>query len=293
MERRRWVVGNEPVTERLNLRRELAPLRRNPLYRLIRLIETERHSNRSIGVGSTLSESFSRAGRFIQAYTFFTESFSQAGRFNQAYTFYYLALERALPEISVIARGDPFFKYAKGYKYTPVQRKLAKRYHAAERYLRYDLLCCLLHSRILADRTIALSRYFLAEPTLPSFTSFNEHKKFFRKLDHPYGDQEEYATHIREGTGWFDSLKTVRDDFVVHHGKAKHYSMLGYRGSDNDVSLFFYPHGDHMIEFESSYMGTTIQLSIRRLSRDIGDFLTWFNAYGSGAFKDRQLKAKR
>jgi len=267
------VAGNEPIVRRLNVRNELARLRQNPLFRLLRLIGTDQTGNRSLRFEPDLGDSLSPAGRFLQAYRF-----------------YYLALERALPEISVMVRGDRFFKYAKGYEYTSFQQELAKRYHPAERYIEYDLLCCILYSRILADRTIALSRYFLTEPNLPSFTSFNDHKKFFRKLQDQYGDHEQYAAHMREKTSWFDSLKTVRDDFVVHHGKAKHYGMLGYSGSDNDVALFFMPHGEHMVEFETHYKGIMVQLSVRRLSRDINDFLKWFDVYGSKVLRDRQLK---
>jgi hypothetical protein len=271
------VVGNEPVAEKLNVRSELAGLRENPLFGLLKLVEKGEHGSRSIRFEPDVGASLSPAGRFLQSYKF-----------------YYLALERTLPEISVMARGDRIFKYIKGCRYTPFQHELAKMYHPAERYIEYDLLSCLLFSRILADRTIALARYFLSEATLPSFTSFNDHKKFFLKLQGQYGDDEQYAAYMRNDTAWFDSLKTVRDDFVVHHGKAKYLRLLGYGSSDNDVTLFFvaYPQEDpqHMADFETHYKTIQVQLSVRRLAGDINGFLKWFDAYGSKALREGQLK---
>jgi hypothetical protein len=76
-----------------------------------------------------------------------------------------------------------------------------------------------IHSKILMDRTIFLTQFFLPRAeTKPSTTSFTRHRQFFQKPENiPFNKDEEYARYMRENTQWFETmLKAYRDSFVVH-----------------------------------------------------------------------------
>jgi len=165
---------------------------------------------------------------------------------------------------------------------SPNQRRLAEKYRRVRPFLEFDLVNCLLHTRILLDRVAALSRHFLREQRLPSFTSFSEHKKFFVKLVQPYGKHEEYAEYIRNHTDWFDMpLKAVRDKFVVH-SSPKHMRFLGYPDGGYELHLNILlpndPNADRCLA--ETRMITVNPL---RLSYDVEAFLKWFCSYGVAA----------
>lgn len=262
----RDVAGNLSVNKELNVQRELTLFRRVPLFTLINRIEPDRMKTKAISVGIGLVCASSAVDRFLNAYKLC-----------------YLSLARILPEMSDLIRGDYFYPYAKAVRFNKSRRQLAKKYHAAERFFELDLLNCLIHFRILADRTIALSRHFLSRSNVPSFTSFNQHKRFFTKHEYGalYGTHEEYAEHIRMNTSWFDVLKTVRDDFLVHNAP-KHLSLIGYSESDLDLIIVFVPSGfsEHRKKFLEAYEGIAFQFSLRRLVLDVRQFLKWFDHYG-------------
>lgn len=247
-----FIAGDEPLGCRPNVRTELARIRTEPLQELLAVI----------GPGSLGIISDDRS------------------RYLQAYWFYYLSFDRYLYEASIAAR------YSKGprwvRKYSPGERKLADTYNRVSPFLEYDLVNCLLHTRILLDRVAALSRYFLRGQRLPSFTSFNDHKKFFIKLAQPYGQHEEYAEYIRTGTDWFDMpLREVRDKFVVH-AAPKHMRVLGYPNSGYELDLsIILPEGVHPEKpFAKVRM---IRVNPLRLSHHIETFLKWFCLYGVAA----------
>jgi hypothetical protein len=260
------IVGNSPVDQQLNVRRELALFKQVPLFRLINRIESDRMKTKNIRIGSGLIFASTPVGRFLNAYRLC-----------------YLVLERILPEMSALIRGDYFYPYAKGIRFTQSRQHLAARYHAAERFFELDLLSCLMLFRILADRTIALSRYFLTGASLPSFSSFSQHKTFFKlsKYGPTYGIHEEYAEQIRMNTAWFDVLKIVRDDFLVHNAP-KHFSAIGYTQSDLDLVITFVPLGfaEPSMKFLQAYKGIALQFSLRRLLLDLRHFFKWFDSYG-------------
>jgi hypothetical protein len=199
----------------------------------------------------------------------------------ESYQFYYLTLERLLNEMSLSRRfrNGPYYILKYGGKYTPQQKKLARQFNQSKRYFELDFVNFMIHSRILLDRTIALSRYFLSEKVLPSFVSFNDHKKFFQNPSHrPYGKHERYAQYISDETPWFDeTLKKVRDKFVVH--AQNHWKYFGLPGfGPTEVELFIFPrpssreksptHPDH------------IRVSILGLVDNVQGFLKFFSTYG-------------
>jgi hypothetical protein len=145
----------------------------------------------------------------------------------------------------------------------------------------------LIHGRILLDRAIALSRHFLTGQTLPSFWSFNEHKKFFARLSTPFGGHEEYACYIRQHTNWFDMpLKFVRDKFVVHTGP-KHMRFWGYPmgGFELDLTIML----PDAIDSEKPFSRVkVVRVNALRLSYDIGEFLTWYNDYGVRSISEKE-----
>ena len=251
----KWLQGNVPVEERLCLSQELDMFRQNPLVPLIRKLD--------------------RAERTPLIH-------DELDRCSEAYYFYYLCLERYLSEMWVAIQWEkgPRWVRGRGQKYGSRQRRIADNYHQQKRFLLLDFFNCLLHARILCDRTISLSRYFLDEKVVPSFGSFHDHKKFFQQFRKPYGRHEEYAAYFRERTEWFDMpLKPVRDKYLVHSGP-KHMRILGYaRESENDLQLtIVIPDGpDVRRPLERVKV---VEVSLRRLAREIREFLEWFSSYG-------------
>jgi hypothetical protein len=151
-------------------------------------------------------------------------------------------------------------------------------------FLEYDLVNCVIHTRILLDRVAALSRSFLTGQRLPSFTSFSDHKKFFTKLSVPYGAHEAYAEHIGNRTDWFDMpLKEVRDKFVVH-SSPNHMRLLGYPDGGYELDLnIILPDGESGEKTPAKIR--VIRVNALRLSYDVEAFLNWFSDYGLAALK--------
>ena len=246
-----FVLGHEPLGRRPNIRSELARVRHDPLQKLITLVSPE---------PDIVSNDVSR--------------------YTEAYYFYYLSLDRYLTAMSIAARYSARgLRNVRRYS-TESERKLAEEYRRVSPFLEYDLSNCIIPSRILFDRVAGLSRFFLAGESLPSFTSFSDHKKFFSKLKKPYGTHEAYADYIRTKTDWFDMpLKAVRDKFMVHPSP-KHMRFLGYpSGSDYELLLnIMLPDGE---KGEKPFAKTKLILvSPLRLSYDVDGFLQWFCGYG-------------
>jgi hypothetical protein len=256
-----FIIGSAPLGRRPNVRRELARIRRDPLRKLLRV------------VGSDAPKILS----------------DDQSRYEEAFLFYYLSLHRYLHGVSIAARySNRGLRWVRRYNLN--ERRLAEQYKRVRLFLAFDLVNCLLHSRILLDRVAALSRHFLQGQKLPSFTSFNDHKKFFIKLQQPYGKHEEYAEYIREHTTWFDMpLKEVRDKFVVH-SSPKHMRFLGYPDGGYELHLNILlpdnPDADRFLE--NTKMITVNPL---RLSYDINHFLKWFCRYGLASLRMQELNA--
>jgi hypothetical protein len=249
-----WILGHEPFGCRINVKKELRRLQRDPLEPLLQALGIE---NPSI-----LSDDYSR--------------------YRHAYWFYYLSIDRYLREMSLAARWSkgPYWAWRARKKQTTNQRKLSIQYNRVADFLEFDLFNSVVHARILLDRTVALSRLFLPKGNAPSFTSFNEHKKFFKRLSiGSYGEHEEYAQHIRTKTDWFEMpLKEVRDKYLVH-ASPKHMKIMGYwnNGYELDLSIMV-PAGDNPEKPMEKVK--VIRVNVLRMSYDIDTFLRWFGEYG-------------
>ena len=256
-----WHFGHIPLNRRLNVRRELRRLRNDPLDPLLKL---------------------AREGR--ETIWFLRDD---VDAYEQAYYFYFLSLSRFLPASSLAWRC----RYMKwwprksggGFK-LPYHQTLGSQYDKLLPYILYDLWNCLFHARILMDCTIRLSRLFLRRGQLPSFTSFNDHKRFFRKHLATVLEHREYGVHISENTEWFDiPIKLVRDKFFVHAGP-KHERLLAFPGSPPGFEiglLILVPTKPHEKQWAKEMKQITV--SIPRLMEDIDAFLHWFSDYGVAA----------
>jgi hypothetical protein len=253
-----WIHGNSPIEARLNIRNELKRLKSDPVLPLIVKLKGE-------------------DGLRYRLYS------DELLRYVDAYWYYYLSLERILPALGYAMRWEKSMRYVSGRwkKLTDSQKKLSHNYHAIRRYLSYDFVNYMIHARILMDRVAGVSRRFISGSNLPSFTSFNDHKKFFVKLSESsqlYGEHEEYADYIRNNTGWFDMpLKEVRDHFLIHHGPSHNIGFMydEPRGWDMFVCIMVPD-----LKRKGGYLEKTIFVSIPALARDIEKFLCWFNNYG-------------
>ena len=144
MEKPPFILGHDPIGGRPNVRARLRHIREDPLDPLLQVIDG--------GKVDLLS--------------------NQRTRYREAYWFYYLSLARYLPEMSIAARHSKGPQWVHGSggtrKYTPSQRRLAQQYKQVAPFLEYDLVNCLIHSRILLDRIAGLSQSFLTGQRLPS-----------------------------------------------------------------------------------------------------------------------------
>ena len=206
---------------------------------------------------------------------------NEFSRYGETYYFYFLCLDRFFHEMSLAVRWSKgsYWTRRGGGKYTDAERKLAREYNKVARFLELDFFNCLLYARMLLERTIALSRHFLKNGNLPSFTSFNDHKEFFLRLKHPFGKHEEYAEYIRSHTEWFDMpLKLVRYKYLVHSGP-RHMRVFGCPPGHTELGLMILvpagPDPSKPLERVKS-----INVSIPQLAREIEQFLMWFRDYG-------------
>lgn len=212
-------------------------------------------------------------------------------RYADAYRFYYLSMERFLKAMSVAARYSrgPHWKRRSGgtQGFTKSDQRLAGEFRATGRFLELDLTNCLIHTRILLDRTIALSRTFLNVPgRRPSFTSFSEHKKFFLRLSEPYGEHDEYAKLIGEETDWFEvPIKLARDKFAVHSAP-KHMRFLGYPDGGFELDLCILVPDEPESEKPLAKV-KLLRVNAMRMSLDVQKFLDRFSDYGRRAMGAR------
>lgn len=262
MEEASWLLGNEPVEEPLNVQRELKRYEKNPLY-------------------AYLHELTGGAPDILV---------NELARYALAYEYFYLCLARYLTDMSVSIRWERGPRWIPRKHMSSRQRQVADQFKERAPYFELDFANALIHARILCDRTIALSRYFLVPPPHPSFQSFNDHKRFFLRQQSPYGANESYAEYIRNNTGWFDMpLKPVRDAYFIHQGP-KHIRFLGYPAGTQDLQLvILHPRNpQHTKPLEQM---KTIRVSVRCLARDLNQFLEWFNNYALAAYR-RVSKSK-
>jgi len=250
------IRGNLPVEEPLNFKSEIMRFQVNPLYPLIEYLGTDkllRHGD--------------------------------IGSYYRAYDYYTLSLEKVLYDISLSRRFrkqvQPY--YGGGRKFTLLQRTISCKYRNQRKFFEFDLTNYLIHTRILLDRTIGISRRFLSGTKLPSFSSFNGHKKFLR--NHPDTFKEthpEYCNRIVHETDWFDMpVKAIRDKILVHN-PPKHFLFLG-APNNHDLEMIFILEQESKIEqFKNAKW---ISFSARRIARDIEDFLFWFNSYALTAIR--------
>ncbi len=258
MPREDWIAGHTKEPGRLNVRKTLKRYRRDPMVPLFVVLGERPY-------GYQIME-------------------SEGSRYAEAYEFYYLSLDRFLPELSLAMRYDKQVRLKAEWQvpYTDHQRRLADRYNAIKRYLLYDLVNCLIHARILMDRIAALSRHFLKGGQLPSFTSFNAHKKFFTAGRFIAG-HEEYGRVIAEETDWFDvPLKLVRDKYLIH-ASPQHHRVFGFSSSDLNL-VIMKPTGDD--PKKPLRQVQCIITSIPVLAEQVHAFQVWFCNYAVNALTD-------
>ena len=205
------VVGHKVVYDSLNYRNEIKRFSKDPLKGLIGFID------------DTAAE--------------YTKG--DIGRYLQAYSWYTLCLHRVLTHISLSRRAERELRYhPRNLKYSSHNKQLAAKYNEFNPYIELDYQNLIIHSCILLDRVISLSRRFIVGGNLPSFTSFNKHKRFIKKNPNILGiDYIEYVQYIREKTEWFDiPVKVLRDKFLMHSSE-KHISFIGWSDSNWDLVM--------------------------------------------------------
>jgi hypothetical protein len=252
-----FVVGHEPVTDRLNVHNESCRFGADPLT------------------------SFQAALGDDEA-AFFR---GDVGRYAQAFSWYSLCLARTLQQCSIARRYERELRWHPvTVKYSHRQEQIARSRKSVGPYQELGYQNLIIHTCILLDRVIALSRRFLRGSSLPSFTSFAQHKKFLKENpDRIAVDFRDYAHQLATATDWFEiPVKVLRDKYLMHSSE-RHMAFFGW-STDKQWDL-------EMTTIISASRAQKkllervkwIRFSLRRLARDVETFLTWFGQYACTA----------
>lgn len=255
-------VGHKPVSDRLNLKREVHRFSRDPMTPCLAKIND-------------------RGAQLFRG---------DIGRYAQAFGWYSLSLKRTLNLCSVARLHDRELRsHPVTRKYSPRQKGIAAKAKSTMPYMELDYQNLVIHACILLDRTIAVSRRFLQGGTLPSFTSFSKHKDFLTTnagaLVKHHG---EYARLIVNNTAWFEvPLKLLRDKFLMHAAE-RHVAWFGWcYGNEWDLTMTTMI-GEHARQSSPLGRGKWITFSPRRLARDVESFLTAFSTYAQKHIDEAQ-----
>lgn len=198
-------------------------------------------------------------------------------RLISSYELYYRSLERFLPEASTAARfrAGPHYVHHEQRSYTDYERRLADRFHEIKGFLQLDFFNCILQARILCDRLVGVSRYFLPDDEQPSFTSFHGHRKHYRKKGADQDCLERYVELFCNRTDWFDTLKLVRDKYIVHPGE-RHDKFWGHPFGTWELTVTIVSKK----EKSDNSRPLVAEVSIPRLARELESFLQDYNEIG-------------
>lgn len=247
------VFGHEPMKESLNLKKEIMQFSIDPLEKYIGKLN-DLESDMFLG---------------------------DVGRYLQSFSWYQLSLKRTLKIISITKRYNSEIKYhPRNKKYSERQMQIVRVYKQFVPYAELDFQNLLIHSYLLLDRTISLSRRFLALEELPSFTSFSKHKNFFKKSSTKILSLNDYGKYISNNTDWFEiPLKVLRDKYLMHSAE-KHFSYHGWCPDANcDLSMIVILLNKSSLQEKHTKGVKKIRFSPRRLARDINEFLIWFSSF--------------
>lgn len=247
------IFGHEPVKESLNLNKEIMRFSVDPLEKFIEKIN-------DLGNEMFLGD---------------------VGRYLQSFSWYQLSLMRTLNIASITKRYNSEIEYLpKNKKYSKRQKQIAEVYKQLVPYAELDFQNLLIHSYLLLERTIALSRRFLTLEELPSFTSFSKHKNFFKKRNTNALSHNDYGEYISNNTDWFEiPLKVLRDKYLMHSAE-KHFSYHSWCSDANcDLSMTVMMLNECSLQGKHQKNIKLIRFSPRRLARDINEFLIWFPSF--------------
>ncbi len=247
------VVGHKPVIETLNVKKEIRRFSKDPLEILLDNIQD-------------MSPSF---------------IIDDVGRYRQAYSWYKLCLKRCLEHISIARRIDSAVRYhPRNKKYTQRHKQIVERYKIIGPYLELDYQNLIIHTCILLDRTIGLSRRFLKAKNLPSFTSFNKHLTFFKRNHGVLEEYNEYEKNIIKCRNWYEvPVKVLRDKYLMHSSE-KHMPFFSWGESLWDLDMLTVIPA-RLGQEKIFQKVKVISFSARRLARDLEQFLKWFSTYGA------------
>jgi len=246
------IVGHKAIKESLNVRKESRRFCKDPMEDLIKAIGDEDAS-------------------FVRG---------DIGRYLQAYSWYSLCLKRCFEHISIARRGNAELRYhPRNKKYSKRQQQIAKICNTLGPYLELDYQNLIIHTCILLDRTITISRRFINGGKLPSFTSFNKHVEFLSKNHGALGEvHKEYEQELVSSLDWYRiPIKVLRDKYLMHSSE-KHIAFFGWGGTNWDLKMITMipakPNQTKPLEKVK-----VICFTARRLARDIEKFLNWFAEY--------------
>lgn len=165
--------------------------------------------------------------------------------FEEGYLFFFLSTKRLLDGLSTGKLYERECMYSR--KFGSRQKNIAKKFNELRIYLELDWLTFILITRILLDRYVKfIHPCFKGLKEKPSSSSFNKHRDFFLHRRNLIMNTKvnNYQKLIIKETGWFDTLKEIRDDFIVHsYKRAGYLKFIGNKDLKHwaDEIVFFIP----------------------------------------------------
>jgi len=99
--------------------------------------------------------------------------------------------------------------------------------HASSLAYDLDYEDLFVHGRILLDLMARLAYQLIRDRSL-RWKSFTAQRKFFQSaVRNPYAADEDYASHVRSNTEWFEPIiRSYRDEFLVHNREYRSFGTL-------------------------------------------------------------------
>ena len=190
-----------------------------------------------------------------------------------------LIVSRINEDGSIINRRQEFLEIAHDRMWTNDEAKEYESLEYAISYLLLDVKTLLINIMIFMDVLARFLSLCIRSKKQPNSRSFS---KFKKDLENYKGrETEELKEMIYEKTSWFDEVKDLRDDFIVHHPAARH--VLEFRGGEAYVPFTTTTRGYNEQKKSKIVMGAIAKsISVKKIDDIISqlkEFLGDLNEY--------------
>lgn len=131
-----------------------------------------------------------------------------------------LIVSRINEDGSIVNRQEELFKIAHDRMWTDEEEKEYESLQFSINYLLLDVKTLLVNIVIFMDVLAQFLSLCIRSEKQPKSKSFSSFERDLKKYEGR--EIEELKKMIGENTDWFDDVKDLRDDFIIHHPAARH-----------------------------------------------------------------------